>query len=158
MFRIRLGVVVGWIAEIVGWVAEGLNWVVDLIFSGGEAPEGLPAYAAGGFTSGVSIAGEAGTEAVISFDPAYRQQNLSYWAKAGRMLGADASDFFLGVGNSGQSGTTSIDFGGVTFAPNITITGHADKETIMSAIEEEYPEFMDMLEEYLVERGQLVYA
>ena len=153
-----LGIVVGWIAEIVGWVAKGLTWVVDLVFGGGEAPKGLPAYAAGGFTNGISIAGEAGTEAVISFDPAYREQNLSYWAKAGRMLGADASDFFLGVGNSGHSGSTGIDFGGVTFAPNITITGHADKETIMAAIEEEYPEFMDMLEQYLVERGHLAYV
>lgn len=153
-----LGEVIGWISKIVGWVAEGLTWVIDLVLGGGDALNGLPAYAAGGFTNGVSIAGEAGTEAIISFDPAYRQQNLSYWAKAGRMLGADVADFFLGVGNTGGGGSTSIDFGGVTFAPNITITGHADKQTIMSAIEEEYPEFMDMLEEFLVERGMLVYA
>ena len=118
----------------------------------------LPKFAAGGFTDGFSIAGEDPqypVEAVISFNPAYRDENLSYWAQAGRMLGADASDFFLG-GGSGSS--TVIDMGGVTFAPNITITGTADKKTIMQAIEEEYPEFLDMLEEFLIERGQMVYA
>lgn len=47
----------------------------------------LPMLAAGGFTNGVSIAGEAGTEAVISFDRAFRKQNLAYWEQAGRMLG-----------------------------------------------------------------------
>lgn len=118
----------------------------------------IPKFAAGGFTDGFSIAGEDPqypVEAVISFNPAYREENLSYWAQAGRMLGADASDFFLGGGSG--SGTV-IDMGGVTFAPNITINGATDKNTIMQAIEEEYPEFLDMLDEYLIERGQMVYA
>lgn len=115
----------------------------------------LPMFAAGGFTDGLSIAGEAGTEAIISFDPKYRQENLSYWAKAGRMLGADTSDYFLGVGGGTH---TSIDLGGVTFAPNITVTGHATKETIMQAIEDEYPEFLDMLEAYFMERAASSYA
>lgn len=119
-----------------------------------DIPE-LPMLATGGFTNGVSIAGEARTEAVISFDPKYRQENLSYWAKAGRMLGADTSDFFLGVGGGTH---TSIDFGGVTFAPNITVTGRATKETIMQAIEDEYPEFLDMLESYFMERQAHSYA
>ncbi len=157
-----LGEIVGWIAEIVGWVAGGLNWVVDLIFgdqSGDIASAAkVNGYATGGFTSGLSIAGEDPrypVEAVLSFNPAYREENLAYWAKAGRMLGADASDFF--AGNDGGSHTT-IDMGGMTFAPNITITGNADKATIMEAIEEEYPEFLDMLEEYFMERGRRVYA
>ena len=115
----------------------------------------LPMLATGGFTEGISIAGEKGVEAVISFDPAYRDENISYWAKAGRMLGVDSSDFFLGVG--GGTGTT-IDLGGITFAPNITITGNANKSDIIKAIEDEYPEFLDMLEEYLIERGNVVYA
>ena len=114
----------------------------------------IPMLATGGFTTGPSIAGEAGTEAVISFDPAYRDQNLSYWAKAGRMLGASASDFSLGSSNGG----TTIDFGGVTFAPQIEINGQADKQTIMDAIEDEYPEFIDFLEAWLAGRGKPVYA
>ena len=113
----------------------------------------LPTFAAGGFTDGVSIAGEAGTEAIISFDSRYRAQNLSYWAKAGQMLGADASDYFLGGGGGSQ-----VDFGGVTFAPNITVNGKTDKESIMEAIEAEYPEFLDMLEEYFMQRSVTVYA
>jgi hypothetical protein len=51
-----------------------------------------------------------------------------------------------------------VSLGGITFAPNITITGRADKGTIMEAIEEEYPEFIDMLDEYLMSRGVTVYA
>jgi TP901 family phage tail tape measure protein len=47
----------------------------------------IKALAKGGFTDGVSIAGEAGTEAVISFDPTVRQQNIETWATAGKMLG-----------------------------------------------------------------------
>ena len=37
--------------------------------------------AKGGFTDGVSIAGEAGTEAVISFDPSVRSANIANWHK-----------------------------------------------------------------------------
>ena len=121
----------------------------------GKSSSALPAFAAGGFTKGLSIAGEAGTEAVISFDPAYRAQNLSYWAQAGRMLGADtSSDFSL----SGSSGDSYVNMGGVTFAPQITVTGQGDKASIMEAIEEEYPEFIDMLEEWFAGRGKPVYA
>jgi phage-related minor tail protein len=114
----------------------------------------IPMLATGGFTTGPSIAGEAGTEAVISFDPAYRDQNLSYWAQAGRMLGASASDYSLG----GSSGSTTIDFGGVTFAPQIEINGQADKRSVMDAIEDEYPEFIDFLEAWLAGRGKPVYG
>ena len=113
----------------------------------------LPTFAAGGFTEGVSIAGEAGTEAVISFDKRYRTQNLSYWAQAGRMLGADSVDYALG-GNGGSR----IDLGGVTFAPNISISGTVNKDSIMEAIEAEYPEFLDMLENYLMQRSVTSYA
>ena len=116
----------------------------------------IPLLAAGGFTDGPSIAGEAGTEAVISFDPAYRAQNLAYWAKAGRMLGADedGTSFSLSGGSYGGD----VNLGGVTFAPNITVTGQADKESIMEAIEAEYPEFIDMLEAWFAGRGKPVYG
>ena len=113
----------------------------------------IPMLATGGFTNGPSIAGEAGTEAVISFDPAYRDENLSYWAEAGRLLGADYTDY-LSAGNSGDY----YDLSGVTFAPNITIMGNADKKSIMEAIEEEYPEFIDFLDEYLRSRRVPAYG
>lgn len=113
----------------------------------------IPMLAAGGFTNGVSIAGEAGTEAVISFDPAYRSENLSYWAQAGRMLGVDE-----GYGLPGGSTTkTVVSLGGVSFAPNITVQGNADKNDIIKAIREAYPEFLDMLEEWFDGRGDFAY-
>ena len=133
--------------EIPDWVpiVGGKKFAINI-------PE-IPMLATGGFTDGVSIAGEAGTEAVISFDSRYRAQNLSYWAQAGQMLGADSSDFVLG-----GAGGTSVDLGGVTFAPSITVNGNATKENIMEAIEAEYPEFLDMLEEYFMQRRVTAYA
>lgn len=113
----------------------------------------LNLLATGGFTNGPSIAGEAGQEAVISFDPAYRKQNLSYWAKAGRMLGATDDDTYLLSGGT----NTTVSLGGITFAPSITISGSAKKEDIIAAIEEEEMEFMDRIEEFFMRRGRFVY-
>ena len=156
-----LGPIIELIAKVVGWVAKGLTWAVDLIFGGDkkeiEEAASVEGYATGGFTNGLSIAGEDPRypmEAVISFNPAYRAENLSYWAQAGRMLGADVTDFTL---DGSRGGDVSIDMGGVTFAPQITVTGQADKQSIMEAIEAEYPEFIDMLENWMFERGRLVY-
>ena len=153
----------------------------------------IPMLATGGFTDGPRVAGEAGTGAVISFDPAYRAENLAYWAQAGQMLGARAADaaFALGGGSGGagldmnsaadgvyiessalfadaldegfsftSGGDTSVylDMGGVTFAPHIEIKGEADKRSVIDAIRDEYPEFLDMLEEWLAERGVTVYG
>ena len=153
----------------------------------------IPMLAAGGFTDGPSIAGEAGQEAVISFEPAYRDENLAYWAQAGQMLGARAADaaFALGGSSGGAAldmfsaadgvyiessalfadaldegftlsggGDTAyyLDMGGVTFAPHIEIKGEADKRSVIDAIRDEYPEFLDMLEEWFSERGVTVYG
>lgn len=221
-----LATIVGWIAKVVDWVASGLGWVVDL-FTGkataGEAPEG---YAAGGFTSGLSYAGEDPrypTEAVISFNPTYRRQNLGYWERAGRMLGVEprsqepgsyyegisnaiqisvlqpfaaggftsgpgivgedpnhpvetvisfnpayrqqnlgywaqagqmlgASDFDDGALQSGGSDTVIYDLGGVTFAPQVTVNGDADKDDIIRQLRDLEPEFFDLLETWLRKR------
>ena len=116
----------------------------------------IPTFATGGFTDGVSIAGEAGTEAIISFDPAYRSENLSYWAKAGQMLGATDSDLLSLVEDAGgyNGGTTQeVNLGGVTFAPNITIQGSATKEDVIEAIRDAEPEFFDLLEDFIKHRG-----
>lgn len=151
----------GWIGEKLAWLNEKIESipVIGSLYSGAKGLVGglfggdeVKAYAKGGFTDGLSIAGEAGTEAIISFDPRYRSQNLSYWAKAGQMLGA--SDISL----SGDSGGDSYNLGGVTFAPQITVTGMADKQSIMEAIRDEYPEFLDMLEEWWNGRGKPVYG
>ena len=52
----------------------------------------MPAFANGGFTRGVSVAGEAGTEAVISFKPSVHDSNVENWVRAGRMLGVSGED------------------------------------------------------------------
>lgn len=94
----------GVINGLIGIVETGLNAIIKLINSitGGLSkvwtwtgipaiPEiplvTLPRLASGGFTEGVSIAGEEGTEAVISFDPAYHDQNVELWEQAGKLLG-----------------------------------------------------------------------
>ena len=57
----------------------------------------LPKFANGGFTSGPSLAGEAGTEAIISFRRSQREQNIDTWMQAGKMLGLPlASAMFQG--------------------------------------------------------------
>lgn len=111
----------------------------------------LPQLAAGGFTDGVSIAGEAGTEAIISFDRAYRNENLSYWAKAGRMLGVDDTllDTFESA-NLGQGGITI----NVTFSPQVTINNTEALEfDLMEKLREEEENLVDMLEDMLDRRG-----
>lgn len=131
-----------------------LGGVVDSVKNFSFSDIKLPKFASGGFTSGPSLAGEAGrTEAVISFDPAYRSANLKYWAQAGRMLGADPA-----YSLSGSSGGSYTSLGGVTFAPNITVQGDAKKQDIIEAIRAAYPEFLDMLDEMLAEREEAVYA
>lgn len=114
----------------------------------------MPLLAKGGFTNGASIAGEAGTEAVISFDPSVRSQNLSYWAKAGQMLGALPEGVSV-LESGGDSNSVSI--GQIVFSPKIEITGNADKESIIAAIRAEYPEFIDLLERWFMERGYFDY-
>lgn len=67
--------------------------------------------AAGGFTSGPELAGEDPrypVEAVISFNPAYHDQNVEYVKRAAAMLGIDAGDTENSVDWSGYS------FGGFT--------------------------------------------
>lgn len=113
----------------------------------------IPMLAKGGFTQGVSIAGEAGQEAVISFDPAYRQDNIGYLMKAAERLGItkrsdsvgslmqaaervttespDSLSYYasrlesLGGGGELASNTsvTTYNLGGVTFAPQVTVAG-----------------------------------
>lgn len=61
------------------------------------SPVSIPAFANGGFTNGPSLAGEAGTEAIISFRRSQREQNIDTWMQAGKMLGIPlASAMFQG--------------------------------------------------------------
>ena len=70
-------------------------------------------------------------------------------------MGATSEDFSLS-GNS--SGSTTVNLGGVTFAPQISFADKTDKNSVIQAIKAEYPEFLDMLEEWLAERGVFAYG
>lgn len=97
----------------------------------------IPMLAKGGFTTGPSIAGEAGTEAVISFQRAVRQDNLRTWAAAGRMLGVRPVELKKLPERDNQSGGG----GGFTFAPQIIIQGNADRSVIDEALAEAKAQF-----------------
>ena len=132
-------------------------------------PEGVPIFggktfaphlaqldylAKGGFTEGVSIAGEAGTEAVISFDPQYRQENLSYWARAGKLLGANPN----AVDTVATGATNNSQGNYITFSPQVTIQGNADYDTVLEALRDNEAEFMDMVQEFLQRKAALSYG
>lgn len=112
----------------------------------------VPMLAQGGFTTGPSIAGEAGREAVISFQRGVRTENVETWVKAGRLLGVSNQEAIaattgntlsrempvrtLSTGNGeGGAGTVvgnqQVSY---TYSPNITIQGNADREVIESAL------------------------
>lgn len=114
----------------------------------------IPTFAKGGFTEGVSIAGEAGREAVISFDPAYRKENLSYWAQAGQMLGLGTFDDLVAKANGG----TSVNLGGVNYNPKVVVEGNASEQDILNALRQDRDEFMDLLREIVAEAQEGRYA
>ena len=97
----------------------------------------IPMLARGGFTNGVSIAGEAGTEAVISFQRSVRRDNLKTWARAGELLGVKPVELAdIPAPEGGGFGG-----GGFTFAPQITIQGNADRDAVEAALAEAQARF-----------------
>lgn len=83
------------------------------------SPVSVPAFANGGMTKGPSIAGEAGTEAVISFRRGVREKNVNTWLTAGKMLGVGLGDLLelpgrkpkmFADGGFTDEGTNLIDF------------------------------------------------
>lgn len=158
---------INWIIDGINMFLKGLNklkipdWVPGVGGKGINIPL-IPRLAAGGFTDGISIAGEAGTEAVISFDPAYRAANIGYWMKAGEMLGvmdpamanatrlANMDDFSLT--DMTENHTVVYDLGGVVFAPQIEMYGDSNKDELIKKLKEHEEDFFDYLEEWLRQR------
>lgn len=138
----------------------------------------IPMLATGGFTDGVSIAGEEGMEAVISFDPAYRDQNIAIWQKAGQLLGTLGSssgenagltntagkllaldDFSLGSLANNTSTVIYYDFSGFTWSPQIQTEGSSeDADDFMARLKAHEAEFFDWLEEFIQAREVALYA
>ena len=139
----------------------------------------IPMLATGGFTDGITIAGEAGQEAVISFDKRYHDANVGYWEQAGRMLGVlDANSIELESYSNGTSAlagqllsvddfslsdmaaenqTIIYDFSGMTYAPSVTTNG-GDEDDLMAKLKEHKDDFFDWLEEWLHRREVTAYA
>lgn len=148
-----LGTIADVIAKIVSFGSGVISKITGL-FGGGGGGGGVSGFATGGFTSGPSIAGEDPrypTEAVISFNPAYRSENLEYWAKAGQMLGAsNESDYELLSG--GSSTSVVYDLSGLSFSPQIKIEGDTDEDALIRKLRELEPEFIDFVLEALSRR------
>ena len=148
-----LGTIADVIAKIVSFGSGAISKIAGL-FGGGGGGGGVSGFATGGFTSGPSIAGEDPrypTEAVISFNPAYRSENLEYWAKAGQMLGAsNESDYELLSG--GSSTSVVYDLSGLSFSPQIKIEGDTDEDALIRKLRELEPEFIDFVLEALSRR------
>lgn len=148
-----LGTIADVIAKIVSF-GSGIISKIAGLFGGGGGGGGVSGFATGGFTSGPSIAGEDPrypTEAVISFNPAYRSENLEYWAKAGQMLGAsNESDYELLSG--GSSTSVVYDLSGLSFSPQIKIEGDTDEDALIRKLRELEPEFIDFVLEALSRR------
>lgn len=166
-----LGTIANVIAKIVSFGAGVIDKIAGL-FGGGGGGGGVSGFATGGFTSGPSIAGEDPlypTEAVISFNPAYRSQNLAYWAQAGQMLGATENDLTVSARSaraiasndadsdyellSGGSSTSIVyDLSGLSFSPQIKIEGDTDEDALIRKLRELEPEFIDFVLEALARR------
>ena len=150
-----LGTIVGWVSKIVSFGSGVISKIAGLFGGGGGGSASVSGYATGGFTRGPSIAGEDPrypTEAVISFNPAYRSQNLSYWAEAGRMLGASDGESDCEL-LSGGSGTAVVyDLSGLSFSPQIKIEGDTDEDALIRKLRDLEPEFIDFILEALSRR------
>lgn len=128
----------------------------------------IPMLARGGFTTGPSIAGEAGQEAVISFDPAYRAANIGYLQEAAARLGI-ADDMSLGyyadklaaVGAGALAPVTSVvyNLGGIVFSPTVTVAGSGDAKADIVEQLRNYPgELLELIEELLEEKEAASYG
>lgn len=127
------------------------DWVP---FIGGKSfsiniPE-IPMLAKGGFTSGPSIAGEAGREAVISFLPNQRARNLDIWRQAGQLLGARELEE-LPEGADGGPGGQAV------FSPKIIIQGNADRAVIDEALQAAFERFQAWYSQMQRDRARRAY-
>lgn len=173
-----IGVINGAIRGINSIVGRGVT-IPDWLPGGGGTfslhLNEIPMLAKGGFTDGVSIAGEAGTEAVISFDPSVRSANIANWQKAGQMLGVDPVQAAsvagagslttdrvevadIGGGSPAPGGTTAVGGGSFTFSPNITIQGNADYSVMMNAMTDAKDQFEQWFNEMMRKQQRTAYA
>lgn len=165
-----IGALNGISVKIPDWVPAvgGKNFGINL-------PK-IPMLAEGGFTDGVSIAGEEAMEAVISFDPAYRDKNIGIWERAGQLLGVldneeqgagltskagellTLDNFSLGSLADGTSVVIYYDFSNFTWSPQIHTDGKTEDDDLMARLKAHEAEFFDWLEEFIRMREVAQYA
>lgn len=136
-----IGVINGIVDRINGLHLTIPDWVP--VYGGNSFGLNIPhmgLLAKGGFTSGPSIAGEAGREAVISFDRAYRSANIATWMKAGQLLGMGSSLKEIPA----DSGSTNVS---VQFAPTIQISGNANRADVEQALQQAMQMFESRFEQ-----------
>ncbi len=155
-----LSPVVGFLGDLVSLAGQAAGAIADLA---GGAIGGIASffgYARGGFTTGPYVAGEDPrypNEAVISFNPAYRAQNVRYWQMAGHMLGAYSAPA-APVTAAASGGGTVIDLSGMTYSPRVEVRGNASKDDVVAALRQSQAEFGDFLAEVLASRAEVAYA
>lgn len=121
------------------------DWVLGIggkTFGFNLSKVAMPQFAEGGFTNGPSIAGEAGTEAVISFQNGVRQQNIDTWKLAGKMLGV-----------RDDSGDTPQ----IVFAPHITFSGDVSQEEAARKTKELFALFEQFMDQYFQKHRRTAY-
>lgn len=134
----------------------------------------IPMLAEGGFTNGVSIAGEKATEAVISFQRNVRENNIGTWIRAGQMLGVNGKQAALAAVDTSFGRNTvelkSIDITGtgnprpalaggppiqVTYAPVYQFHGEATtKEDLVEASRISQEEFNEFIAKWFKDHGR----
>ena len=151
-----IGIINGAISGINSIFGSGItipDWVPGV---GGQTYsfhlDSIPMLAKGGFTNGPSIAGEAGQEAVISFDNAYRASNISNWLKAGEMLGMGSALKNIDGAEPASNSTANY-----TFAPQITIQGNADDRVIDALMNEMKGKFDVWMKDALRRQARTAY-
>ena len=164
----------GFLGDLAGALSPVVDFLGGLVSLAGQAAGALAdlaggaiggiasflGFARGGFTNGPYVAGEDPrypNEAVISFNPAYREQNVRYWQMAGHMLGAYSATA-APVTAASAGGGTVIDMSGMTFAPKVEVRGNASRDDIVAAIRQCEGEFLDFVEDALARRAEVAYA
>lgn len=150
---------------VYGGIADGLSWLVDKFAGDDTSGMNVSAYAKGGWAYEPSIFGEAGPEVAISFDSAYRKENIGYWQEAGQLLGvfdggnsegvqntAEIINYFDGepISESGDSGSVTI-----VFSPQFTFHGNVSEENVRNVVEDAYQRFKTFMARYAKENRRV---
>ena len=134
--------IIGALNKISVTVPDWVHGIGGKTFGFNLSEVAMPQFAQGGFTNGPSIAGEAGTEAVISFQRGVRQQNIDTWKLAGKMLGV-----------RDDSGETPQ----IVFAPNITFSSDVSQEEAARKTKELFALFEQFMDQYFQKHRRTAY-